>query len=202
MKIALISVYNKNGIIELSNFLLEKKYQILSTGGTAKYLKDNNIPITNISDYIKYPEILGGRVKTLHPKIFGGILTNQSNNNDLSDIKKNDISIINLVVVNFYPVEKVISEKQSLENVIENIDIGGVSLVRAAAKNFKWTVVLNSVDDYKNFLASRGDVSFDERMRLAAKAFDNTSKYDKIITDYFKNFAQRHREHRVKNNEH
>lgn len=187
MKIALLSVSNKTGIIELGNYLAVNNYTIISTGGTAECLKKNNIPVKLISDITAFPEILNGRVKTLHPKIFGGILANRNSDNDLLDIKNNNIEFIDVIVVNLYPVQKVIQNNQSLDDVIENIDIGGVSLIRAAAKNFKWTIVLSTPDDYADFIQKNENYSLKYRKELAYKAFKKTSDYDNIISNYLIN---------------
>jgi phosphoribosylaminoimidazolecarboxamide formyltransferase/IMP cyclohydrolase len=142
MKTALISVSDKRGIIEFARSLSRQKIRILSTGGTAKLLKKNRIPVTLISDYIKSREMFEGRVKSLHPKIYCGILASRSNKKHMKELKKNKIEPIDIVVVNLYPFEEAVRKKAGLKEVLENIDIGGPTLVRAAAKNFENVTVI------------------------------------------------------------
>ena len=200
MKLALISVYNKKNILELTNFLLLNDYNILSTGGTFKYLETNISPehkhrIIPIENFTGFPEILNGRVKTLHPKIYGGILFDPSISSHVEDLNKynnsnNDffnIEKIDLVVVNLYPFEEVISQNKDELTEIENIDIGGVSLLRAAAKNYKNTLVLCNIDDYYKFTSCYKYIDSLElfRKELAGKAFEHVSDYDNTISHYF-----------------
>jgi phosphoribosylaminoimidazolecarboxamide formyltransferase/IMP cyclohydrolase len=182
-KYALISVSNKEGLVPLVSCLLEKNYRILSTGGTYNMIKANFADIDDslikVSDFTGYPEILGGRVKTLHPKIYGGLLWDDKF--DVSNIQK-----IDLVVVNLYPFEKVTSNNEcNLETAIENIDIGGVSLIRAAAKNFKNVRLLVDPNDYEEFIGNWDSTNSPEhRRQLAVKGFDHVTKYDANITHY------------------
>ncbi|MCX8163326.1 MAG: bifunctional phosphoribosylaminoimidazolecarboxamide formyltransferase/IMP cyclohydrolase [Candidatus Micrarchaeota archaeon] len=190
IKTALISVYDKTGIIELAQMLHHYKVEIIATSGTAQMLKKVDIPTIEISKYTKYPEIFGGRVKTIHPKIFGGILLRRDNSEDLKTAKKLKIKPIDLVIVNLYPFEKVISQKDiTEEKIIENIDIGGVTLIRAAAKNYKYVTVLVDPEDYKGFMEdfeqNKGKISESKRYKLMIKAFERTSHYDWAISRYF-----------------
>ncbi|QCI27036.1 bifunctional phosphoribosylaminoimidazolecarboxamide formyltransferase/IMP cyclohydrolase [Buchnera aphidicola] len=183
IKNALISVSNKKNIITFTKQLLKKKIKIFTTKNTKNFLKNNNIITNNISKITEYPEILNGKIKTLHPKIFGGILGNRGND-DLKYIKKYNITIIDLVVVNFYPFNT--SEKNI--NIKKNIDIGGPALVRAAAKNYKNTIILVDVLDYDKILLEINNtkgVSIETRLKLAKKAFEYTSNYDYLIFKYF-----------------
>lgn len=148
-KRAIISVYDKNGIVEFAKKLKEFGYDIISTGGTMKYLTENGIEVINISDVTRFPEILDGRVKTLHPNIHAGILAMKDNREHLETLKALDILPIDMVVVNLYPFkETIFKEDVTLDNVIENIDIGGPTMIRAAAKNFKYTTVIVDPEDY------------------------------------------------------
>ena len=152
-KRALISVWDKREINKFAQGLVKLGIEIISTGGTAKKLKDSGIPITDISDYTNSPEMLGGRVKTLHPKIHGGILSIRDNPSHIEDMKKNDIGPIDIVVVNFYPFIDVIKKDDvSLDEAIENIDIGGPTTLRAAAKNYKYVSIVHDPADYKLIL--------------------------------------------------
>ncbi len=188
-KYALISVYKKDNIEMLARFLNENGYEILSTGGTAKFLKEKGIEITQVQDITGFPEIFDGRVKTLHPKIFGGILFRK--NKDEKEAEKQNIPKIEVVVVNFYPFEEVIEKKLNLDEMLENIDIGGPSMVRASAKNFKNIVILTEPEDYDKFMEEfkkgRGNISIEFRRELAAKAFLKTSYYDSLIFNYLNN---------------
>jgi len=186
---ALISVSDKTGIVELAKALRTFQVEILSTGNTAKFLKENNIPVTNVADYTKSAEILGGRVKTLHPFIFAGILARRDNAKDLETIKKLGVEKIDLAVVNLYPFEKVKNEKKAtFEEIIENIDIGGPSLIRAAAKNFKWVGVITNPKQYPSLIEElenhKGELSDKILYGLAKEAFKRTAEYDRIINEY------------------
>ena len=145
-KTAIVSVFDKTNLDVLGGFLKKNNYNILSTGGPAKYLRDLNIDVTEVSDYTGMPEILNGRVKTLHPKLYGGILNISTNDDHQKEIKQHNITNIDLVVVNLYPFE--------LNHTIENIDIGGVTLIRAAAKNYKDVCVLTEPSQYKEYIDS------------------------------------------------
>ncbi len=186
---ALVSVSNKDGIVEFARALRKRKIEIISTGGTSKLLSDNNVKVTPISDYTGFPEILDGRVKTLHPKIYGGLLAKRSDASQLEQLKEFGIYEINIVVVNLYPFEQTVSLPNcTLADAIENIDIGGVSLIRAAAKNYKDVIVLTHPSDYPLILEEMdkndGNISEETRARLAIKAFSVTSHYDRLISNY------------------
>ncbi|MFQ5912514.1 MAG: bifunctional phosphoribosylaminoimidazolecarboxamide formyltransferase/IMP cyclohydrolase [Nitrospinota bacterium] len=182
---ALISVYDKAGVLELAQALSKRKAEILSTGGTARFLEESGIKVTSVSDYTGQEEILGGRVKTLHPRIFGGILHRRSAEPAGPGA---DVPAIDLVAVNLYPFRETISRPDAtLEEALENIDIGGVTLLRAAAKNYQNVVVLSDPADYAEVLTCLGrgeDVSEGLRRRLAVKAFHHTAEYDGSITRY------------------
>ncbi len=189
IKRALISVSDKTGIIELAGALQKYGVEILSTGKTAKIFGENNIPVVTVSDYTRSQEILGGRVKTLHPFIFGGILARRDNPEDINTLEKLKIKTIDLVVVNLYPFEKVKNrEGSSFEEIIENIDIGGPSLIRAAAKNFRWVGVITEIAQYSQLIKeleeNRGELSSEFLYRLAQSAFKNSCKYDYLISEY------------------
>ena len=190
IKRALISVSDKSGITEFAKKLSDLGVEILSTGGTAKVLSEAGIKVIEVSDYTGSPEMMDGRVKTLNPKIHGGILAVRDNAKHLKEAEENQIQMIDLVVINFYPFEKV-SEKEGIseEEVIENIDIGGPSMVRSAAKNFKFVTVLTDPRDYQLVLEEiqkNGDTRPEQRKKLARKAFTLTSRYDEKIDQYLR----------------
>jgi phosphoribosylaminoimidazolecarboxamide formyltransferase/IMP cyclohydrolase len=189
IKSALISVFDKNGLAPIAKKLHSLGIKIYSTGGTESFLKKLDIPVIKVEDITSYPSILGGRVKTLHPKIFGGILNRSENKNDLADIKEYNIPNIDLVIVDLYPFEKTVNSGESEENIIEKIDIGGISLIRAAAKNFKGVMCVSSKDDYEYFLSklteNSGKINKSLRREFAAKAFNVSSHYDTAIFNYF-----------------
>lgn len=185
---ALLSVSDKTGIVELAQFLVSQEVEILSTGGTAKLLVDAEIPVTEVSSHTGFPEMMGGRIKTLHPKIHGGILARRGQ--DDAVMQEHDIPPIDLVVVNLYPFEAAVADpKCSLSNAIENIDIGGPTMVRAAAKNHESVVVVVSPMDYdslkKELEEGHGAVSKSVRFDFMLKAFEHTAKYDGMIANYF-----------------
>lgn len=187
MKYALISVSDKAGIVEFAKTLAQFGYNILATGKTAHLLSENKIPNKEISDFTGFPEIFDGRVKTLHPKVFGGILM-RNQENDINQAKQNSIFPIEIVCVNLYPFKETIKkENVSLEQVVENIDIGGPSLLRAAAKNYKYVSVLTSPNQYRDFIEKLNNNSLDEqyRLNLAYQAFSHTADYDVSIANYF-----------------
>ncbi len=188
-KYALISVSDKTGIVELAQALLSANFSILATGKTANLLTENKIEVTEVSDYATFPEVFGGRVKTLQPKIFGGILFRRNNFDDLEQAKLHGIDSIDVVCVNLYPFPQVVLNKNaSLEEKIENIDIGGPSLIRAASKNYKNVSVLTSAKQYQLFideLSENGKISLKTNEILATEAFAHTAYYDKVIADYF-----------------
>ncbi len=190
VKKALISVYDKTGIVEFSRGLNELGIEILSTGGTAKLLKDSGIPVIDVSNYTGFPEILDGRVKTLHPKIHAGILWRRNREEDEETVIKHNISSIDMVVVNLYPFEETIKRKDSSrEDILENIDIGGPTLIRAAAKNFENVVVLvnhSRYDEILKELKEKRAIRRDTRYKLLVEAFQRTDEYDAQIYNYFK----------------
>lgn len=193
-KIALISVSDKTGIVEFAKELRELNYEILATGRTASLLKENDVLCTEISDYTSSPEIFDGRVKTLHPKIFGGILFRRNHSKDIVEAEKNSIEQIDIVCVNLYPFPEVVKkEGAELSEKIENIDIGGPSLIRASSKNYKYVSVLTKPSQYSSFIdeLKGGSVSLETRQRLAYEAFDLTSYYDSVIANFLeKEFDQ------------
>ena len=191
VKAALISVSNKEGIIEFARELGRLGVKIISTGNTAKLLSQNKIKVVSVSDVTKFPEMLGGRLKSLHPKIFGGILADRKNKSHMNELKKQKIDIIDLVVVNFYPFEETIKKSPKLSDAIENIDIGGPSLVRAAAKNNENVIVIVDPSDYKTAIEKikKGEFSSEDRLKLAAKAFSHTARYDTIISRHLNNLT-------------
>ncbi len=186
IKRALISVYDKTGILELAKTLIDKDIEIISTGGTYKYLKDNNIEVKEISEITKSDEMLDGRVKTLHPIIHGGILAIRDNEDHMNTLKNRDIQTIDMVIVNLYPFFEKLKEDLSFEEKVEFIDIGGPTMLRAAAKNFKDVVVVSDINDYKEVInqIKEGQVSFDFRKKLAGKVFNLMSAYDAAISNF------------------
>ena len=195
IKKALISVSDKSNVLELAKSLSSYDIEILSTGGTAKLLKENKINVTEVSDYTKFPEMLDGRVKTLHPKIHGGILGRRDNPEHNETMKNHEIDPIDLVVVNLYPFEETINQEGcTLELAIENIDIGGPAMIRSAAKNYQHVAVLTNPKDYKSFTdeinKNQGSISLDLSFSLAKKAFEKTSAYDSAINNYLSSDSQ------------
>ncbi|AXT61288.1 bifunctional phosphoribosylaminoimidazolecarboxamide formyltransferase/IMP cyclohydrolase PurH [Aquimarina sp. AD10] len=190
-KSALISVFSKDGLAPIVKKLDELDITIYSTGGTEKFIRDLGIDVIPVEDVTSYPSILGGRVKTLHPKVFGGILNRQNNDNDVAELEQYEIPQIDIVIVDLYPFEKTVASGASEQDIIEKIDIGGISLIRAAAKNFADVTCVASVDDYAEFLdvisEGDGEISITDRKRFAAKAFNISSHYDTAIFNYFNN---------------
>lgn len=188
IKRALISVSNKIGAVELARKLHKSGVEIISTGGTGKAIRAAGIPVTYVSDLTGFPEIMNGRVKTLNPKIHGGILAVRDNPEHVKQMEENGIEPIDLVVVNLYPFKKTIAKPNvTLADAIENIDIGGPAMIRAAAKNFKFvTVVTNPerYDEIAKLISETGEVPLDVRKNLAAEAFAHTADYDAAITNY------------------
>lgn len=186
---ALISVFDKDGLEPIVRKLHDHNVTIYSTGGTEDFIKNLGIPVVPVEDVTSYPSILGGRVKTLHPKIFGGILNRQDHEGDVQQMKEYEIPQIDLVIVDLYPFEKTVASGASEADIIEKIDIGGISLIRAAAKNFKDTVIVASVNEYALFLDmitnGNGATTLEERRLLATKAFHVSSHYDGAIFNYF-----------------
>jgi phosphoribosylaminoimidazolecarboxamide formyltransferase/IMP cyclohydrolase len=189
IKNALISVYYKDGLEPLVRLLAEQGVQLFSTGGTEQFIKDLNIPVTAVEDLTGYPSILGGRVKTLHPKVFGGILNRRALGSDQEQIAQYEIPEIDLVIVDLYPFEETVKAGGSESDIIEKIDIGGISLIRAAAKNFNDVVILASKDDYSTLQAQlesqNGETTLEQRKAFAKKAFHTSSNYDTAIFNYF-----------------
>jgi phosphoribosylaminoimidazolecarboxamide formyltransferase/IMP cyclohydrolase len=190
---ALISVSDKTGIVDFARELNKLEVEILSTGGTAKLLKDNNIPAKEVSEYTGFPEMLDGRVKTLHPKIHGGLLALRDNPKHMESLKEHDIGLIDMVVVNLYPFEKTTQKPNvTIEEVIENIDIGGPSMLRSAAKNHKDVAVICDPCHYSRVIdelkKNDGALSGDLMRELAVEVFALTSRYDNAIHNYLKNY--------------
>ena len=186
---ALISVYYKDKLDHIVKELNRLGVKIYSTGGTQSFIEGLGVKVTAVEDLTSYPSILGGRVKTLHPKVFGGILGRRDNAGDLAEMKKFEIPEIDLVIVDLYPFEETVKAGKSEEDIIEKIDIGGISLIRAAAKNFKDTVIVSSKSDYGHLLellqAKNGVSDIEDRKRFAARAFMTSSHYDTLIFNYF-----------------
>jgi phosphoribosylaminoimidazolecarboxamide formyltransferase / IMP cyclohydrolase len=186
---AIISVSDKSGIVEFAKELHSMGIEILSTGGTAKALRTAGVPVKEVSEHTGSPEMLDGRVKTLHPKIHGGLLSRRDNKKDMEEINKFGIDLIDMVVVNLYPFEETISKPGvTFDDAIENIDIGGPTMLRSASKNFKDVAVIVDPKDYHEIIgemkAQIGDLSYKTRLELAKKVFKHTSRYDAIIAEY------------------
>ena len=186
MKRALISVFDKNGILEFTNFLVKHGVEIISTGGTYKHLKENGVPVIEVAEVTGAPEMLDGRVKTLHPVIHGGILAIRDNAEHMATIKERGISTIDMVVVNLYPFFKKVNEDLTFEEKVEFIDIGGPTMLRSAAKSFKDVVVISDTADYETVMKEMetGEVTFETKKRLAGKVFNLTSAYDAAISQF------------------
>lgn len=185
---ALISLSDKSGIVDFARELDKMGIEILSTGGTAKTLREAGIKVKDVSEHTGFPEIMDGRVKTLHPKIHGGLLARRNNPAHMDTLKEHNIAPIDMVVVNLYPFEATIArEGVTFEEAIENIDIGGPTMLRSAAKNFMDVVVIVDPSDYKvviDEMKTSKDVSYKTRLRLAQKVFQRTSQYDQAISNY------------------
>jgi phosphoribosylaminoimidazolecarboxamide formyltransferase / IMP cyclohydrolase len=196
-KFALISVSDKQNIVKLASELTKRNYTILATGNTAKALSDGGIAVKEVSDFTGFPEIFSGRVKTLHPKISGGILMRRDNPADKSEADANAISPIDIVCVNLYPFKKITENPEiDTETAVENIDIGGPTLIRAAAKNHKFVSVLTNPAQYDDFIAElgHGEISQDFRKKLAFEAFSYTADYDTYISNFFEKRFKQNRE--------
>ena len=189
IKTALVSVFNKDGIDSLCGELHKNNITILSTGGTKSYIEEIGIPVRSVESFTDYPSILGGRVKTLHPKVFGALLSRSENMRDKEDILKYKLSKIDLLVVDLYPFSETRKNTSNEDEIIEKIDIGGVSLIRAGAKNFSDVVVISSKDQYKkvlkNLIKNNFSTSLAFRKKLAADAFNIIKNYDTDIDDFF-----------------
>ena len=186
MPTAILSVHNKTDLIEFAKGLASLGWTLLASGGTAKLLRENNINVTEVADYTKSPELLGGRVKTLHPAIHGGLLARptESDHNELLAL---GWDYIDLVAVNLYPFEETIAKPNvTYADAIENIDIGGVTLIRAAAKNHERVTLVCDPADYAEVLSTlqHGEIPFDVRKKLAVKGFKSTANYDTLISNY------------------
>jgi len=186
---ALISVFSKEGLEPIVQKLHEQNVILYSTGGTEDFIKNLGIPVVPVEDVTSYPSILGGRVKTLHPKVFGGILNRQDHEGDVQQMVEFNIPQIDLVIVDLYPFEKTVASGANEADIIEKIDIGGISLIRAAAKNFKDTVIVASVNEYASLLdiisSQNGATTLEQRKLFATKAFHVSSHYDTAIFNYF-----------------
>lgn len=191
IKSALISVFHKDGLAPIVKKLDALGVRIYSTGGTQKFINDLGVEVVPVEEVTDYPSILGGRVKTLHPKVFGGILNRQDNESDVAEMEHYEIPQLDLVIVDLYPFEKTVASGAAEQDIIEKIDIGGISLIRAAAKNFKDTLCVSSMEDYDDLLEllnqGNGETSFEDRRKFAARSFNISSHYDTAIFNYFNN---------------
>lgn len=189
IKTALVSVFHKDGLDELLHKLNAEGVKFLSTGGTQKFIESLGLECQAVESVTTYPSILGGRVKTLHPKIFGGILARRDNENDQKQMKQYEIPEIDLVIVDLYPFEKTVADGASEADIIEKIDIGGISLIRAGAKNFNDVVIVPSKAEYGvmlEILNTQGaETTLAQRRKLAARAFAVSSHYDTAINQWF-----------------
>ena len=185
---ALISVSDKRGLVSFVQGLAGQGVEVLSTGGTCRALKEAGLEVTEISEFTGFPEMLDGRVKTLHPRVHAGLLYVRGNSEHEGAMKAHDLAPIDLVVVNLYPFEETVArEGVTLEEAIENIDIGGPSMLRSAAKNHDSVTVVTDPDDYQNVLAEikeNGNTSKETRQKLALKVYQRTAAYDKAISDF------------------
>jgi phosphoribosylaminoimidazolecarboxamide formyltransferase/IMP cyclohydrolase len=174
IKSALISVFHKDGLAPIVKKLEELGVTIYSTGGTEQFIKEQGIAVVPVEDVTSYPSILGGRVKTLHPKVFGGILNRHDHEGDVAELDAYEIPQLDLVIVDLYPFEKTVASGAEAQDIIEKIDIGGISLIRAAAKNFNDTVIVSSMDQYDHLLAmiskGNGHTSLSERKKTCSKS--------------------------------
>lgn len=188
IKTALISVSDKTGVVEFARKLADMDVTIISTGGTARAIREAGVPVTNVDQVTGFPEILSGRVKTLHPKIHGALLAVRDDVDHMQQLEDNGIEPIDLVVVNLYPFEKTVAQANvSIEEAIENIDIGGPTMLRSAAKNYRFVGAVIDPADYDRVLSDirgNGGLSEETRMYLAAKVFSATSRYDAAITEF------------------
>ncbi len=189
IKSALISVYHKDGLEQILEALNEQGVQIYSTGGTQRFIEKQGFSVTAVESLTEYPSILGGRVKTLHPKVFGGILARRQNEGDLNQLEEYAIPEIDLVIVDLYPFEDTVAQGASEEDIIEKIDIGGIALIRATAKNYRDTLIVSNRSQYSSLVGlleeNGGATTLDDRKRFAAEAFEISSHYDSAIFNYF-----------------
>ncbi len=190
MSYALLSVSNKEGIVDLASSLhYDYNYDLISSGGTAKVIADAGIPVSKVSEYTGSPEILGGRVKTLHPKVHGGILAKRGDPLHDIDLKSNSIGLIDVVVVNLYPFKETVAKPGvTWDKAIENIDIGGPTMVRSAAKNHAHVSILTNPNQYNRFIKALKETKLSElRPQLALEAFKHTAEYDSAISQWINN---------------
>ncbi len=189
IKSALISVSDKSNLKPLLQILKKNNIKLISSGGTFRSIQKLKFDCIEVSDFTGSNEILGGRVKTLHPKIHSGILNIRHNQSHISELKKNNYENIDLVIVNFYPFEKTLEQTKNHDKIIENIDVGGPTMVRAAAKNYRDVTVITSIDQYseliKQLRSNKGSTSLDFRKKMSQSAFSETAYYDSVISDYF-----------------
>jgi phosphoribosylaminoimidazolecarboxamide formyltransferase/IMP cyclohydrolase len=189
LKRALVSVFNKEGLEPIVRQLNDLGVELLSTGGTEKFILDLGLPVKRVEDLTSYPSILGGRVKTLHPKVFGGILARRELDSDVAQLEEFEVPEIDLVIVDLYPFEDTVASTDNEQEIIEKIDIGGISLIRAAAKNFKDVVIVPSMKEYayisEILKTEKGETTLEQRKRLALQAFKVSSHYDSAIMRYF-----------------
>lgn len=189
IKRALVSVFHKDGLDEILRTLHAQGVELLSTGGTQSFIESLGIPCVKVEDVTSYPSILGGRVKTLHPKVFGGILGRRDLEGDRQQMAQYEIPEIDLVIVDLYPFEQTVASGASEADIIEKIDIGGISLIRAGAKNFNDVIIVPSKAEYKPLLdllqKKGGESDIEDRKWFAAQAFGVSSHYDTAIHDYF-----------------
>ncbi len=194
VRTALVSVYDKTGIVDFAKGLRRLGIELISTGGTAKLLSHNGVTVREISDYTGFPEILDGRVKSLHPKIHAGLLYRRDNESDRKTVSELAINPIDMLVVLLYPFEQATAESTDVTNALENIDVGGPAMIRAAAKNFQNVVVVTDPNDYGKILSElekgNGQVSDGTRLELMLKAFERTASYDAAISYFFQNVAE------------
>ncbi|MBS7376795.1 MAG: bifunctional phosphoribosylaminoimidazolecarboxamide formyltransferase/IMP cyclohydrolase [Paludibacteraceae bacterium] len=190
---ALVSVSDKAGLVPFVNSLVSLGWEIIATGGTMKLLQENGIKVINISEVTGFPEICDGRVKTLHPKVHGGLLARRDDESHLKALKDNNIEFIDMVCVNLYPFRQTISKSDvTMDDAIENIDIGGPSMLRSAAKNYKDVTVVCDPDDYNTIIdeiKANGNTTLDTRLKLSAKAYTHTAEYDMCIANYMRKQA-------------
>jgi phosphoribosylaminoimidazolecarboxamide formyltransferase/IMP cyclohydrolase len=186
IKRALISIYDKDSILDFAKFLVSQNIEIISTGGTYKYLKENKIPVIDVEEITQFPEILDGRVKTLHPAIHGGILAIRNQKAHMDKITEHQINAIDLVIVNLYPFFDKVKENLSFEQKVEFIDIGGPTMLRAAAKNFQDVIVVCDKNDYQEVQHQmvKGNVVIEFKRKLAGKVFNLMSAYDAAVSQF------------------
>jgi len=192
---AILGVYDKTGIVEFAKALRGFGVEILSTGGTARALKEGGVEVREVSDYTGFPEMMGGRVKTLHPKVHGGLLAMRDNEEHMQEAKENGVEMIDMVVGSLYPFEATIAKPDvTLAEAIENIDIGGPTMMRSAAKNHKFVAVVTDISQYDDIIAEMkendGCLSLETRFKLAKAVFKLTSHYDTMISGYLEKQAK------------